>query len=345
MSESNPPRVALVGGAHIHAPGFIKRLLARTDIAIKSIWDRDPAYANRRFAELGAEYPAKHGTRIVGDVEQIFSDPEIAAVVICSETNGHEPLVRAAVKNKKHLFVEKPLGFSASDANTMADLIEPSGLIFQTGYFMRSGAIFQFMQQQVQAGTFGKITRVRASNCHAGALNGWFDTEWRWMADPSQAGCGAFGDLGTHVLDMMLWMFGKVESCACTLDMGTARYPHCDETGEALLRFSNGPIATLAAAWDDLADPSPFMISGTEGHAFVFQGKVYFKSKRVEGADGKEPWTKLPEAAPHAFELFLDAVVGKQPAIPLVKPREAAYRNTVMETLYTAAAQKAWVML
>ena len=44
----------------------------------------------------------------------------------------------------------------------------------------------------------------------------------------------------------------------------------------------------------------------------------------------------MPKALPHAFDLFLDAVVGK--AVPLVGVREAAYRVRVMEALYKAAA-------
>jgi predicted dehydrogenase len=49
----------------------------------------------------------------------------------------------------------------------------------------------------------GKITRARGSNCHSGSLGGWFDKEYRWMADPKIAGVGAFGDLGTHKLDIL----------------------------------------------------------------------------------------------------------------------------------------------
>jgi hypothetical protein len=61
----------------------------------------------------------------------------------------------------------------------------------------------------------------------------------------------------------------------------------------------------------------------------------------VEGATGEQPWTDLPPAWPHAFELFLDALVGKSHA-PLVAPREAAVRSAVMEAMYVAARQHCW---
>lgn len=221
----------------------------------------------------------------------------------------------------------------------MARAIEKAGVLFQTGYFMRGSPVHQFLREQVQKGSFGKITRVRHSNCHAGSLKGWFDTDWRWMAEPAVAGCGAFGDLGTHSLDILLWLFGDVERVAADIGVVTGRYGECDETGEGLLRFTSGAIGTMAAGWVDVANPVTLLISGTEGHAHVDNGQLYFQSSQVPGADGKQPWTDLPAAWPHAFELFLDAVMGKA-GVPLVSVGEVAMRSAVMEAFYKAAATK-----
>jgi predicted dehydrogenase len=133
-----------------------------------------------------------------------------------------------------------------------------------------------------------------------------------------------------------------VSEVTALLDVGTSRYEGCDETGEGLIRFAGGAIGTLAAAWTDVANPVQYLVSGTEGHAAVIDGKLFFQSKRVDGADGKQPWTDLPEAWPHAFELFLDAVGGKQD-VPLVTAHEAAYRSSVMEAVYEGARTKQWV--
>jgi predicted dehydrogenase len=175
---------------------------------------------------------------------------------------------------------------------------------------------------------------LRFSNCHGGALGGWFDTEWRWMADVKQAGVGGYGDLGTHGLDILMWWMGEngVANCTAAIANGTARYPNCDELGEGILRFKGGAIATLAAGWDDVANPMQFEVAGTEGHAIAFNEQVYFQSKQENGSDIKKPWTTLPPAKPAGFEAFLDAVCGK-PA-ELVSVREAASRSAVMEALY-----------
>lgn len=326
--------VALIGCAHIHTPGFIKRLQARDDVTVIAVWDHDSARAQKRADELNAP--------VVSDLNEVWLNPQIPAVVVCAETDRHEELVLAAAAAGKHLFVEKPLGLAAADANRMADAIEQAGVLFQTGYFQRGNPFHLFAKEQIERGSFGRITRIRHSNCHSGALSDWFTPEWLWMTDLKQAGVGAFGDLGTHSLDILMWLMGDVTQVTASLGTAIERYPNCDEFGEGLLEFANGVVGTLAAGWVDVADPVPLLISGTEGHVYVSQNKLYFKSSHVEGADGQQPWTDLPAAWPHAFELFLDAVVGK-PHAPLVSVREAAARSAVMEALYQAADQQKWI--
>lgn len=334
MSESTT--IAFVGAAHIHTPGFISAINKRDGAVVcKYVWDHDSARAEKRAAELP-------GAAVTNDLAAIFNDPAITAVVVCTETDRHEQVVIPAAHAKKHVFVEKPLDFSASGAYEMAEAIEKAGVVFQTGYFMRGDAKNLFVKRQIEAGTLGKITRARGSNCHGGALGGWFDGEWRWMADPKFSGVGGFGDLGTHSLDILLWLLGDVDSVTAQIDSGTGRYPDCDETGEGLLRFKGGVIGTLAAGWDDVANPVNLLVSGTEGHIAVINGQLYFNSKNVEGADGKTPWDKLPSPVPAGFEAFLNAIVGQRDAT-LVTPREAAYRSAVMEALYEGAKNNTWV--
>ena len=330
------PTLALVGAAHIHTPDFIDRLNERDSAHVKYVFDHDKARAEAAAAKLGA--------RTAEDVDAVYSDAAIEAVVVCTETSRHEEVVMPAVEAGKHLFVEKPLGFGAEDAYRMARAVDDAGLLFQTGYFMRGEPVHRFLKEQVQKGHFGKITRVRHSNCHAGALGGWFDGDWRWMADPARAGVGAFGDLGAHSLDILLWLFGEVETVTASINVVTGRYENCDESGEGLLRFKNGAVGTLAAGWVDVADPVKLLVSGTEGHAVVFNDTLYYKSAHVEGADGAA-WRDLPKALPHAFELFLDALEGKLEGkdVALVTPAEAAYRNAVMAALYKGSETTTWV--
>lgn len=329
--------VAFVGAGHIHTPGFmgtIKNRYAET-ASVKYVYDHDLVRAEKRAGELGAT--------ATGDLSTIVNDAEVTAVIVCSETNRHEELVLPLAEAKKHLFIEKPIGFSAEDARKIADAVTSAGVLFQTGYFRRGDAKMQFLKKAVAEGKFGTITRAAGSNCHSGALGGWFDTEWRWMADVSQSGCGGFGDLGTHLLDILLWLFGEADSVTAHLSNGTNRYG-CDEWGQGLIRFQNGTVATLAAGWNDIANPVELEICGTEGHAIIFNGQLYLSGKAFgEGVDGTKPFTEIGEKVPAGLDAFLDALTNGDKSPGLVTVEEAAYRNVVMEALYKGAAQGAWV--
>lgn len=335
-APNSPVTLAFVGCAHIHTPGFIKLLVGdRPNVRVKFVWDHNAARAERRAAELGAG--------VAADIRQIWSDPEVVAVVICSETNRHRELVLAAAAAGKHIYAEKPLGITSNESAEMADAIAKANVIFTTGYFMRTVPQHLFLKEKVEGGVFGKITRISGSNCHNGSLGGWFDAkpdrpweDWRWMADPKIAGVGAFGDLGTHMLDMMMWLCGGVESVTAETSVVTGRYGDCDEAGEALLRFKGGVIGTLAASWVDVSDPVTLQISGTEANAAIVKGELFFKCAKVRGADGKQPWTDLPKGPVSPLQQFVNAVAGQQ-GMPLVPVREAAARVTVMEAAYRSS--------
>ena len=328
-----------LGVAHIHTPGFVQRLNQRShQFKVKAVWDEQPARAKIAADRLNSQ--------AVDHAEAILADDEIEAVIVTSETRAHQALVEGAAAAGKHLFVEKPLGMKTADAYAMQRAIDAAGVIFQTGHFMRGHPHYRFIKDLLAAGSLGTVTRIRHANVHQGAIRGifdrgqgWFADGWLWMTELEQAGVGGFGDLGAHSLDIMMWLMGDVVRVTAQVDAVLGKYP-CDEYGEGLLRFANGAIGTLAAGWVDVMRPMPILVSGTKGVVYVHDDKLYLQSEQVPGADGGE-WTDLPAALPHAFDLYLDALLGK--AVPLVSAKEAADRTAVMEAFYLAAETNSWV--
>jgi predicted dehydrogenase len=320
---------AFLGVAHIHTPGFINSINERNDVRVKYVYDHDPERAARRAEELDAQ---------VAELETILKDEEVTSVVICSETRHHLELIEKVAAAKKHLFVEKPLAITGEEAAQIQKLVEDAGVVFQTGFFQRGFSHNRFIKSEIEAGHLGTITRMRFTNCHSGALGGWFDDEWRWIVDKEEAGGGGYADLGAHALDIILWCLSKTCGTTikyrATLGSATQRYGDIDEWGAGLITFQSGATAIMEASWVDPKLSSPIEVHGTQGQIFVTDGKVFYYSELVEGADGGE-WTKLPEALPHAFELFWDRLEGTD--VPLVPIAEAAEESRVMHELYKSA--------
>ena len=133
VAAADPPAktaIAIVGAAHTHMKWYPGTLNGNANVRIKYLWAPDPKRAEWCVKQF-------HGTKVVANVNQIFADPEVTGVVICSETNRHHNLVIAAANAHKAMFVEKPLAITAKEAAQMADAIDKAGVFFTTGYFMR----------------------------------------------------------------------------------------------------------------------------------------------------------------------------------------------------------------
>jgi predicted dehydrogenase len=140
-----------------------------------------------------------------------------------------------------------------------------------------------------------------------------------------------------------MWIFGDVEKATADIQVAVGNYEDTDEMGQGLIHFKSGVSATLTAGWVDIECPVTLIISGTEGHAIIDRGDLYFRSKKVEGADGREPWKKLPKSPVVPIHQFINAVQGKEE--PLVKPTEAADRVAVMEAMYKGSKKSTWVKI
>jgi len=331
-----PVTLALLGAAHMHTPMFLQMLATRPEVKVKYVWDHEAARAKKQAAACGAQVAASPA--------EILGDAAVQGVLVLSETQLHAELATAAAKAHKHLFVEKPMGVGPHAATEIAPAIEQAGVLFTTGYHLRTNPKHLFVKENLAQGNLGKIVRVHCSFANACALQGEFDGELRWTTERKWGALGGFADTGTHALDLLMWLIGDVVAVTAEVRSVTGRYADCDETGQGMLRFANGATGTISAGWIEPENPVGLLVSGTEGQATMFNERLYLRSPKVPHADGARPWGKLPPGPDHPVLQFVNAVAG-QPDQPLVAPREAAARVKVMEALYQSAREHRWVTI
>lgn len=333
-AENKTVTLALLGAAHMHTPMYLQILQTRQDVKVAYVWDHDPARAEK--------YAAACGAKVARNPAEALDDARVAGVLILSETSLHVELALAAAKAKKHLFIEKPLSVGGHDGQEIADAVGKAGTLFTTGYHLRAVPKYIFIKQNVDSGALGKIVRAECSFCNDAVLQGAFENGLQWTVERKWGALGGFADTGTHALDMLMWLLGDVEAVTAEIRTVTNRYPACDETGEGLLRFKSGVTGTISAGWIEPENPVGLLIAGTEGHAAVFNDRLYLRTKKVQGADGARPWGKLPAGPGHPLLQLVDAIAG-QKDVPLVTVGEALGRVKVMEALYQSARERKWV--
>jgi len=321
--------VALVGCAHIHMDDVEQVFAARADARVRAVWDHDQARAARWAARLGAP--------VVDALQHIWRDPALVAAVVMSETSRHVQLVTSAAQAGKDIFVEKPLAVDPAGARTAAEAVSRAGVRFHVGYHLRQIPAHQHLRELVRRGRLGRVVRLRGHFAHSGALDNIFD-QYPWMTDPDQAGCGGFGDLGVHLLDMLCLLADcPVLEVTAHVDPPPS-HGAVERTGEGMLLFADGAVGIISAGWTEHPGPVTLQVHGTAGRATASDGVV---TVEPPAPDLRSPAVVRPRAGA-ALDCFLDALTGED-NLPLVDAATAARHCEILAAFYRAARTGTWV--
>ena len=258
---------------------------------LEAVADIDAAAAQRAADRFGF-------ARATGDWQDLLADPRIDVIAITSPNLLHKPMALAALKAGKHVYCEKPLALNAADAAEMAAAAASAGVHTMVGYnYLRSPAV-AFAAQLIRDGAIGRVTYFRGVSDEDYMADPAVPMSWRCRRD--QAGSGALGDIGSHILSVALHLVGPVAEVsadqktviaerplpaagegrerrdgAAATTSGTATVENEDQT-HALLRFADGTMGTVATsrvAWGR-KNHLAFEVFGTEGAILFDQERM-----------------------------------------------------------------------
>ena len=342
-----PVRTGLVGfgtgGAFFHAP-----LISSTPgMELTFVVTGDP---HRRDAAL-RRFP---GVRVVPSVEDLWALTDgIDLVVVATPNRTHVPLALAALERGCSVVVDKPFAATVEDALRVHDAAATAGLFLTVFHNRRWDADLLTVRRLIAAGRLGRVHRFESRferwrpEVTAGA--------WKERGDPVEAG-GVLYDLGSHLVDQALLLFGPVESVYAELRT-VRRGAQVPDDGFVALTHRDGPVSHL---WMSAvaADAGPRMrVLGSDG-AYVKHGlDGQEEALRRGGNPGAPGWGVEPETAwgrldtsagsvPVASEVgdygrfyaeVADALAGRGP-VP-VDPMDAVAGLRVLELALRSAAQ------
>jgi len=157
---------------------------------------------------------AKSG-RAVADFNDAVSDPKVEVVFIATLNSMLAPIALAAVKQGKHVLVEKPAAIHTKELDEIEAAAKKTGALVRVGYNHRYHPAALKAVELFQSGALGPMMFVRGRYGHGGRIG--YDKEWR--ADPRISGGGELIDQGVHLIDLagiFLGEFTKVEGHAAT---------------------------------------------------------------------------------------------------------------------------------
>ena len=150
---------------------------------------------------VGKRYPS---CQLTVDPLSILDDTNIDIVCIASYDDAHESQVLRALRNNKHVFVEKPLCLSGKELDNIAhELNSKPHLSFSSNHILRKTPRFVELKERISANLLGEIFHMEGSYDY-GRLHKLTDG-WRGQMPNYSVTLGG----GIHIIDLMLWLSGK----------------------------------------------------------------------------------------------------------------------------------------
>lgn len=338
--------MAVVGyglsGRYFHAP-----LIAATEgLLLSSV----VTASDVRRAQVAAEHP---GVEVVNRVEDLWVQrPGPDLVVVATPNDSHVPIASMALDRGAAVVVDKPLAITAEKAEALVARAERAGAPLTVFQNRRWDTDQLTLRKLIEEDALGTITRYESR------FERWRpepDPEkWRENLPPDQGG-GVLLDLGSHLVDQALVLFGPVSHVYAEINArrGTAG----DDDAFIALRHTGGTISHLwASAFTPAIGPrlrvqgtaAGFVVSGLdpqeaalrEGrrpHSDVDWGKpAEWEGGRLVAGDHSVPVPPVPGNWPRFYELLRDALQTGG-AVP-VDPQDAVRTLRLLETARERAA-------
>jgi predicted dehydrogenase len=195
-----------------------------------------------RTPEKAADFCRQHGIRLADSYGVLLKDPDVDAVVLATPHSLHCEQIIAAANAGKHVFVEKPLGLDAKQAEQAARACAAHKVTLAVGYNWRFQPALQEAKRMLSDGRLGKLLHIEGNFCGPSAYR--FARE-HWRQDRDEVPAGGMTGRGVHVVDAMLYLAGShigsvfAQSGRLVHDYGV------DDTSSMLFRFRSGASAYL----------------------------------------------------------------------------------------------------
>ena len=240
IAISDKVRVGIIGCGGIANQKHMPSLKKLPNVEMVAFCDIVRARAERAKDTFGTSDAA-----VYEDYRKLLEDKTIDVVHVCTPNRSHSFITVDALNAGKHVMCEKPMAINSVEAKKMLDAADLSGKMLTIGYQTRQRNDSIFMKQEAEAGTFGDIYYAKATAIRRRAV-----PTWGVFLNEYEQGGGPLIDIGTHALDLTLWIMDNYKPKYC---LGTTFHKLNDQT-------------QTGNAWGDW-DPDKFTV---EDSAFGF---------------------------------------------------------------------------
>lgn len=346
-------RVGIIGCGGIANFKHMPALKELDLVELVAFCDLDIKKAQKAADEFGVA-----GAKVCTNYKELVEDPSIQAVHVCTPNKSHSEISIAAMENDKHVLCEKPMAKNAAEARKMVEVAKKTGKLLTVGYQNRFRPDSQYLYKSCQRGDLGEVYFAKAHAIRRRAV-----PTWGVFLNEEEQGGGPLIDIGTHALDLTLWMMDnyKVKSVKGSVykklgnqkDTGNAfgdwdpKEFTVEDSAFAFITMENGATVILESSWAlntlDIGEAKT-TLCGTKAGADMKDGlqfnstdfgklttsKPALDSGSVAFYSGNSQKAEVLEA-----KIFYDAI--EKGTDLVVKAEQALVVTEVLEAIYESA--------
>jgi predicted dehydrogenase len=254
------------------------------------------ALSNRNI-KRAQEKALAYNIEKVETIDEMIKDSSIDIILILTSPSSHYKLIKEALLNNHHVYVEKPLALNLKDGRELLNIAKDKNLLLGVAPDTVLGGGIQQCKKIINNGTIGKVVSVNAFFANHGPEN--------WHPSPEflyQKGGGPMLDMAPYYLSAIINMVGPVEDviAMCSKAFNTRTIGSGPNINELIkvevpthysgsLRFKNNAIGTLIMSFDVFNTSLPRIeIHGTEGSLSIPDPNT-FSGKIILSINDKEP--------------------------------------------------------
>jgi predicted dehydrogenase len=180
------------------------------------------------------------------DYRELIAREDVDVVTIATPNSSHEEIAVAALAAGKHVLCEKPLALGYAAARRMEEAARRSGRKTSVNFRYRWVPSARYMKELVESGEVGDVRQIFMSYFNASVQDP--DRPIRWRQTRAEGG-GMFADIGSHMIDLALWLVGPVGrvyvqrrtfTSERPTEAGGRRSVDVDDAATCLIEFASG---------------------------------------------------------------------------------------------------------
>lgn len=346
-------RIGIIGCGGIANGKHLPSLSKLENIQLTAFCDIVPERAEEAAAQYGIE-----GAKIYTDYRELLKDGSLDIVHVLTPNDSHADISIAALEAGKHVMCEKPMAKTAADARRMVEAAKRTGKKLTIGYNNRFREDSMYLKKMCQGGKLGHIYFAKAHAIRRRAV-----PTWGVFLDEEKQGGGPLIDIGTHALDLTLWMMDNYkpkvvlgtkyhelsqrENAANAWGPWDPKQFTVEDSAFGMIVMEDGATIMLESSWalNSLeVDEAKCSLSGTEAGADMKNGL------RINGEEFSRLYTKEIElsaggvafydgqaenAADIEMRSWIEAI--DQDLEPVVTPEQACVVSEILEAIYESA--------